>query len=197
MSYKYRRRDGKPVVRKNRILGGRGVVDPDNPEKTVMQQKTRWRSLNQYVTDKVAEGKKLGLSDVNTAAFAGISLDSLRLWKRLGKEEAEMRVDPDYTPDHDLTPLVNFYKTYVQAKMNLDVKALAVVGNAITEGNVDMAWKWLQARYPEEYAPAKRMEISGRDGGAIEVAPVIQQIPASRLEMLKIPAGATGTSEDE
>src|SRR5690606_12024619 len=122
---------------------------------------------------------------------------SLRVWKRVGREEAERRNEPDYVPDDSLTPCVNFSKTSVPSKLNPDFKAVALVGDATQEGNVDMAWKWLRARYPEEYAPAKRMEISGRDGGAIEVAPVIQQIPASRLEMLKIPAGATGISEDE
>ena len=73
MSQKYRRSDGKEIQRKNKIKGGRGIVDPDLPNTADLRKKTRWWALNQYVTDKVAEAKKLGLNDILAAEFAGIS----------------------------------------------------------------------------------------------------------------------------
>lgn len=165
---------------------GRGIV-----------KGSRFSALTQAVADAIVEMKRIGTADHTAAEYAGVSWDSLRLWKTLGREEIQKRHDEDYEPDHSLDDVCIFYKMYLDASIRLDKRALIAVGTAIEEGNVDMAWKWLQARHPETYNPAKKVELSGRDGGAIEITPVIRDLPAKRLDMLKLPEEATGAVEDE
>jgi len=125
----------------------------------------RWR-LTDTVIDKVCEAREIGATYDIAALYAGVSSASLMGWLKEGRELAEQAQKSETVPDYDedelriLELLTRIEKADAREAINL----LQVVDKA-AQSDPAWAWKILQQRYPKDFIPPIRQEVTGADGG--------------------------------
>lgn len=145
---------------------------------------TRLTALrNRVVVNRFLTAKRLGLPDIRACALAGISHWAVMEWRNKAEKEIESR-DRGNEPDHRMDDAIIFYAAYTSATYAPLAIALDVVKRSIEgDGNVDTARWLIERKMPEEFAPTRRVEVSGRDGAAVDVSHVLS-LPEHRLPML-------------
>lgn len=128
----------------------------------------RIRLLTQETADRIYALKRLGLSDVKTCEYAPVQHDTFQRWKGLGKQEYVNRAC-GLPPNEEKETYLNFYVGYTIASGWPVEKYIEVIQKAVIDGgNAELGLKMLERQFPEEFAPTKRFEVSGRDGKPIK-----------------------------
>lgn len=117
---------------------------------------------------------------------AGISDRTLRKWMDRGRRELE-DLEKDLAPDDDLdmsqlSPHAKFMLRVEEAEANVEhglVKSLVFDEDARPE---DKRW-FLERRWNKRYGKNARVELTGKDGGPVEVADARQTL-LSRLSSI-------------
>ena len=108
--------------------------------------------LTPEVTKRVCEAIKLGATYADAAGFGGISYETLRSW--MASE----------SPKH-----LAFSAAVKDAQAAGKIGLLAKIEKAINDGAWQAAaWK-LERRDPQGYGRMERVELTGKDGGAVQV----------------------------
>lgn len=124
---------------------------------------------NPQVTKIVAASVRAGLSYAAAAARAGISVTSINEWRRRGAEGEE--------------PFALFAEEVARARADrlaeleerLDLEARSANGG---NGDWRATLSILKHRYPEEWNTPERHELTGADGGPVQLAAQVVEIPA-------------------
>lgn len=125
----------------------------------------KWRVRGEYEMDRVeAAGHNL---DKLFEGFDGVTID-----EKTGEDVDKS--GPEYMWRHKPRPFdpiewpyVVFVRTTVAARHEAEVRA---VSNIVTAGRKQWqasAW-WLERSFPDRYGRVDRMELTGKDGGAVQ-----------------------------
>lgn len=124
---------------------------------------------NPQVAKIVAASVRAGLSYAAAAARAGISVTSINEWRRRGADGEE--------------PFAAFSAEVARARAErlaeleerLDREAQSANGG---NGDWRATLSILKHRYPEEWNTPERHELTGADGGPVQLAAQVVEIPA-------------------
>ena len=109
-----------------------------------------------------------GHSDTSAAGGCGISVRAIQEWKAQG------RADIDAGNDTDLARFVQDCARANHARIDLQ---LAIVKNSATTGDAQSA-RWLLAAWDREhFGTASKVELTGKDGGAVQVQSFVAVVP--------------------
>lgn len=106
--------------------------------------------------EKILEALRLGVPHKTAAVYGNIGESTLYKWL------ADARKDD--APPH----LVEFLEAYKAARAEAEVRSVAIIQNAARKQWQAAAW-FLERAFPSHWSRTDRHEISGRDGGAIEL----------------------------
>lgn len=116
----------------------------------------RRTKLTEDRATKILEALRLGVPQNTAIAYAGIHESTYYRWLQEGAE-------PD-APDN----VREFRESVKAARAEAEVRSLAVIQNASRKSWQAAAW-FLERGFPQHWARTDRHEVTGRDGGAIEL----------------------------
>lgn len=140
---------------------------------------TRSGKLTPEVYAKLVESYALGCSQRGCAAFAGISLDTLKDWLKLGERDGEQ---------YDLFRALKQDMDDALARSEVALAAIAQKA-ALTDPRI--ALKLLAIRWSGQWSEKHRLEVSGADGVSVAMRiylPELDALPGSE-PLLDTPSG--------
>jgi transposase len=113
--------------------------------------------LTTHLKEQIALAIRTGNYIEVAAAFAGVSKDTLYRWLRQGQKARS-------------GPYREFSDAVERAMAESEIRDVAIIGKAAEESWQAAAWR-LERKHPERWGRKDKVsaEISGRDGGPIEV----------------------------
>lgn len=117
--------------------------------------------------DKLVRATRMGATKQLACAHAGISYATLNDWEN-GKF-------PRNLDDDQKALKAEFFDILTRAVGDSGVRALSVIQQAAHQGDWRAAAWLLEHRFPEDYGKAK-VELTGKDGGPVEIANVKRRI---------------------
>jgi hypothetical protein len=106
--------------------------------------------------EKILEALRLGVPQNTAVTYGGISESTFYNWLADAKK--------DDAPTH----LVEFLESVKAARAEAEVRSVAIIQNAARKQWQAAAW-FLERSFPSHWAKTDRHEITGKDGGAIEL----------------------------
>jgi hypothetical protein len=124
------------------------------------------------MTPKVCKAIKAALEKGNTqqtaATLAGISLDSLMRWKRLGYRDLENGIESAYS---------NFYTMVERAREAAVDRYVQIIHDAASEDWRAAAF-FLERRHPKHWGKTEKHQHSGPEGGPMQIQAQAIQVQA-------------------
>lgn len=102
------------------------------------------------------------------ASYAGIAPATLYNWLERGRNERE-RIDAGADYDDDEIVYVEFLEAVEKARSQAQVRAVGLIQKAAIDGTWQAAAWFLERSNPQQWGRYQRMEVTGKDGGAVEV----------------------------
>ncbi len=135
--------------------------------------------LTSDVQKRIADAVALGSTYELAAQYGGISYDCFNNWMIRGRTELVRMDQPRTQPRDEEAIYVQFFQAVKDAEGRAVVGWLAKIERAANDGHWQAAaWK-LERRYPREYGRTfVNQEISGPDGGPIQVREVTIEVPS-------------------
>lgn len=147
--------------------------------------------LTPEVHDRIVSLIRAGNYAEVAAVHVGIHPSSYYLWMQKGRDhiEACLTVDGE-RPDFEPTVYSEFYESVKAAESKGEVSAVGVIQKAMDVGDDKKSWSkavrawpaamtYLERKFPERWSRGERREITGKDGGPVQVE--ASPIPLSRL----------------
>lgn len=123
--------------------------------------------LTPEVQEKIVSALNAGNYQDTAARYAGITRATFYNWLERGRIERE-RIESGEKPSKSEAIYVEFIEAIEQARANAEVRAVALIQKAATEGNWRAAQFFLERSHPQRWGALNRTEISGPQGGPIE-----------------------------
>lgn len=128
------------------------------------------------VVDRLFRGIRMGGTYESACRFAGIDYNTFCNW-RDGKF-------PRVLDDEQKEMKLGFLEALTRAEGDATARALSTIMQAMAQGNAEIALKFLERRWPDEYGQRK-VEVTGKDGGPI-------QFEAQAAKLIEAEARALG-----
>lgn len=165
--------------------------------RTDQQAVGRPSALTGRVADDICQRLRSGSPKGHAARSVGIGESTLLLWLQWGRAARVCDVvgcaaghhGPYRTqPAEPGITYLEFLEAVERAESDAVILA-QTTWSAAWKGDWRAAMAWLQARHPAEYKPKDRVELTGADGGPLEVAltargRLIDMIEAARRRMV-------------
>jgi hypothetical protein len=151
--------------------------------------------LTPTVERAVCKAVRAGNYIETAAALAGINKDTLYDWLKRGAREAT-RIDAGHEPDAGEAPYVQFSDAVKKALAESESADLRRIERAGADQWQAAAWR-LERRFPDRWG-RQRVEVTGKDGGPLEVT--LEERAAKRRELVTRMLGkllGQGISEEE
>ena len=116
------------------------------------------------------------------ARHAGIGESTLYRWLDRGRAEAT-RVEDGADPSDDETPYRELWESVEKARAEAEVRHVGIIATAAQNGTWQAAAWWLERTRPQKFGRRLATEVSGPDGGPVEVE-VSADALAARIEAL-------------
>lgn len=136
--------------------------------------------LQPEVRKRLVQGIRDGNWQTVAARAAGIHESSFRHWMNEGRD-ASVKAERGET----LTERETFFLAFLQEieAAEADAEAAIVLNlRALTLSHPSAALGMLAVRFPDRWREKKQVEVSGPEGGPIQLSPVLAQIPDDELE---------------
>ena len=130
-----------------------------------MAKQGRKTLLNKEIAEAIVNALKLGNYMTTAADYVGVTPLTIANWLRKG--EALSQVD-DRELDNDEQMFVDFFMDCKKAKALSEMKAVNVIREASQSSWQAAAW-YLERTANDRWGRIQRTEITGADGGAIEI----------------------------
>jgi len=118
----------------------------------------------QQIVDVIRAGNYIETA----AAYAGVHKDTFYEWMKQGRHALAMTAS---RRSANQRRLADFVADVDQAVAAAEVRDLAIIGAAAPNAWQAAAWR-LERKHPEKYSRRERVEMTGADGGPVEVANV-------------------------
>ncbi len=115
----------------------------------------------------VTELREGGLTR-DAAAIAGVCVDTVRRWQREGARAMRDRVDRNIAIPRNRRAQVEFAREVAKAKAMARKDALGCIRGAMADSWQAAAW-YLERTAPGDYGTKTGVEISGPEGGPVQV----------------------------
>lgn len=125
--------------------------------------------LNKEIQDKIIDLLLKGNYIETAAACAGISKNTLYDWLKRGAREAE-RIEKGGNPNLSERKFVLFSDAVDKAMADAEARDVNLLFELSEEDVGTLKWR-LAHRYPDRWGRKERHEITGKDGGPIEIDP--------------------------
>jgi len=130
-----------------------------------MAKQGRKTILNQEMADAIVNGLKLGNYMTTVADYVGVHPTSIANWLRHGEELSKVE---DRELDETEQLFVMFFLECKKARALSEMKALNVIREASQSSWQAAAW-YLERTASDRWGRVVRTEVTGADGGAIEI----------------------------
>jgi hypothetical protein len=130
-----------------------------------MAKQGRKTILNQEMADAIINGLKLGNYMTTVADYVGVTPVSIANWLRKGEELSKVE---DRELDEIEQLFVFFFFECKKARALSEMKALNVIQQASQSSWQAAAW-YLERTASDRWGRVVRTEVTGADGGAIEI----------------------------
>lgn len=134
--------------------------------------------------EKLLRAIRMGAPYELACAHAGIHYDTFNEWQQ-GRFPRGLDEDQKLLKSE-------FSELLMRAQGDSSVRALSTIQQAMAQGNADIALKLLERRWPEHFG-VRRMEITGKDGGPVQ----IEARAAKLIEAEAKSLGIEGADVDE
>ena len=121
-----------------------------------MSKRGRPTKLNANTAERILEVLRLGVPQSTAVAYAGISRPTYYRWLAAAD-------DPDASEDFQ-----DFRDAVKVARAEAEVRSIAAIQNASRKSWQAAAW-FLERSFPEHWARTDRHEVTGRQGGPVEL----------------------------
>lgn len=139
--------------------------------------------LNSEIQNKIVTAIRAGNYIETAAAYAGISKSTLYDWLRRGEREKQrVEKNPRYRIRKSEKPYVEFSDAVEKALAEAEIRDVAIIAKAAEEHWQAAAWR-LERKFPERWGRKDRHEITGRDGGPIEVEAAREKLASELLKL--------------
>ncbi len=102
------------------------------------------------------------------ASYAGIAPATLYNWLERGRNERD-RIDNDEDARPEEAHYVEFLEAVEKARSQAQVRAVGLIQKAAIDGTWQAAAWFLERSNPQHWGRYHRMEVTGKDGGAVEI----------------------------
>lgn len=134
-----------------------------------MARMGRPTKLDQKVQDDIVLMLKMGNYIETAAAFAGISKTTLYSWMRRGREELERVEEGKGRKIRKAEePYVDFLNAVEKSMAEAEIRDVQIIYNAAKSDWKASAWR-LERKYQDKWGRKDRTEVTGKDGGPIEI----------------------------
>ena len=188
------------------LLGGEGEIDP-NTGKPIryaqdgrpVQRNGRRTILTDELHEQIVGLLRLGNYLHVAAAACGIGEQTISTWVRKGEEFMSAAESEDRDHYAYEVPFVRLAIDVKKARAMAQAKALHNIRRAAESGNWQADAWFLERTDPQHYSRTQRTEISGPDGGVIEVDAVTlnRKLEAVMDNMMRTTQAALGESTDD
>ena len=138
-------------------------------------------SLTDDVQERIINAIKAGSYLDDAANYAGITYRTVANWMQKGRE-AQQRLD---NGDTDLTPnehlYVHFFHAVENARAQAVVRNVDIIQSAAQNGQWQAAAWYLERTNPRKWGRHETVEITGADGGAIQVEHSVKDTLAAKF----------------
>lgn len=143
----------------------------DATRRRANSRRPRDKTTGRYVTkftpelgDKVCDAVRAGNYMETAAAFAGVHKDTFYEWQKVGRA-AQAKTGRLTALEQQLADWVAQLE---QALAQAEVRDLAIIGKAAETQWQAAAWR-LERKSPDRFGRRQRVEMTGADGGPLEV----------------------------
>ena len=145
--------------------------------------------------DRIVSAVKAGNYLETAARFAGIDPSTLHGWMAKGRTEVASR-DNGHDPDPMQDVYVNLLEAVEGAKAEAEVRAVAMIQRAAADGTWSAAAWYLERSAPYRWGRFQRAEVSGPEGGPINVSGSGEEALLAALERFINDDSDDGTQVD-
>lgn len=124
--------------------------------------------LTDTVQETIVNAVRIGSYLDDAAMLAGISRSTLFAWMRDGRTAEERQQQGDTITEHE-TKLVNFMNAVEKARADAMLRNIGVIQTAAQNGTWQAAAWYLERTNPKKWGRHDTVEVTGADGGAIQV----------------------------
>jgi hypothetical protein len=124
---------------------------------------------NPKVVEDLESAVKSGVSLEAAAHYASIHPATLFRYMERGREERDSRENGN-RPNKPAQVYLDVLETVERARAQAEVRNVAIINNAAANGTWQAAAWWLERTMPQKYGRRLQTEVSGPDGGAIDVS---------------------------
>lgn len=134
-----------------------------------MSKRGRPTQLNKEKTAEICQLLRMGNYIETAAAYAGISKTTLYNWLKRGRREMD-RVNQDNRRKIRKAEqiYVDFVNSVEKAMAEAEIRDVQIIYNAGKDDWKASAWR-LERKFPDRWGRKDSHEISGKDGGPIEI----------------------------
>jgi hypothetical protein len=124
--------------------------------------------LTEETEERIVSAVRGGAYLDDASAYAGISRHTLFLWLRQGRAAAE-RLERGESLSEREERLLNFLNSVEKARADAAIRNLMVIQQAGQEGNWQASAWYLERTNPKKWGRHETVEITGAEGGPIQV----------------------------
>lgn len=147
------------------------------------------------LVEKIGEALEIGNTIENSMRLAGLSHQTYYNWMKDGKASLAKREKGEYLDEVD-RKLIEFVERVNQAEAQAIDTRIRLIHIASKNQWQAAAW-WLERRRPNDFALKNRVELSGPEGGPVEVRQLDNAIESELARLAaQQEAGAAGETEE-
>jgi hypothetical protein len=115
--------------------------------------------------------------------YAGIGKSTVYRWLDRGQNEAE-RIDAGNEPNPDEHTYLELWDAIKKARASAMVRNVAIIQQAARGGTWQAAAWWLERTAPQQYGRRLSAEVTGAEGGAINVSVTVDALESKIAALL-------------
>jgi transposase len=155
----------------------------------------RRTGLTPDVQARIIEALTSGNYVETAAAYAGVTKQSFYTWKARGELERS-RVVAGEEPNAAETIFADFLDAVEKAQATAQVRNVALIQRAATDTWQAAAW-WLERTRPKDWGRKVQTEVSGPDGGAVQVTAASPADLEDKVRMILASRGVQDAASDD
>lgn len=148
-------------------------------EQTRLQNSTRGQpTLIHTKGPRLIEAVRGGISGYSASKLVGLHPQTYYNWLEWGRRdfEAETKQQEETGQPQESTVYSRFYQDFNKAEAEVEQHAVVLWRKALPD-HWQAAQAFLARRFPDRWAQTEKLEVTGKDGGAVQLAFTINVTP--------------------